>query len=172
MQITLNKTSLWFVPHKQTQMRPVMELKSFHYQMQKQLKPSELTDSISSRSFYDPISFDSLSPMRSNARYKRINELKLVNLAKDLRINNCRKSMFDKFWDVCSNVIDDMTGCDDLRHSSSSNETGEVIVNMAVAISAPDLYEKCCQQAMKDNIAADIYHPSAGLNLNFSQKMP
>ena len=26
---------------------------------------------------------------------------------------------------------------------------------MAIAISAPDLYEKCCQQAMKDNIAAE-----------------
>ena len=54
-------------------------------------------------------------------------------LAKDLHINNCPKSIFDKFWDVCNNLINDITGCNDCRHSAGSKETGEVIVNMAVS---------------------------------------
>ena len=48
-----------------------------------------------------------------------------------------------------------MTGCNDRRHSTGSKDTGEVIVNMAVAISALDLYEKCFQQTIKDNITAE-----------------
>ena len=70
------------------------------------------------------------------------------SLAKDLRVNNARKSKFD-VWDICSKVLEEFTAVNNRRHCPGSEETGEVVGNMAVAISAPSLYQKCKTEALK-----------------------
>ena len=64
-------------------------------------------------------------------------------MAGDLGINNRKKTKFDKFWDIAEDVIKELTAVNDRRHVHSSVSSGEVAVNMAVAISAGDLCEKC-----------------------------
>ena len=64
-------------------------------------------------------------------------------LARDLRINNGKKTKFDKFWDIAKDVIEKWTVVNDRRHAHSSTSSGEVVVNMLVPVSARDLYEKC-----------------------------
>ena len=69
-------------------------------------------------------------------------------LAKDLQVNNARKSKFD-VWDICSKVLDEFTAVNNRRHCPGSEETSEVVGNMAVVISAPSLYQKCKTEALK-----------------------
>ena len=60
------------------------------------------------------------------------------SLIRDLRVNNTRKSKYDKFWDIAKQ-LDELTAVYDRRHSEGFINTGEVAVNMAIAISARDL---------------------------------
>ena len=71
------------------------------------------------------------------------------SLAKDLRVKNARKSKFQVFWGICSKVLEELTAVNDCRHRPGFKETGEGIVNMAVAISAPSLYQKWKTEALK-----------------------
>ena len=71
------------------------------------------------------------------------------DLAKDLRVNNTRKSKFDEFWDICTKILQEFTTVDDCRHCTASQESGDVIVHMSVAISARSLYDKCKETALK-----------------------
>ena len=64
-------------------------------------------------------------------------------LARDLQISNGKKTKFDQFWDIAKDVIEELTVVNDRCHAHGSTSSGEVVVNMAVAISARDLYEKC-----------------------------
>ena len=64
-------------------------------------------------------------------------------LARDLQISNGKKTKFDKFWDIAKDVIEELTVVNDRCHAHGSTSSGELVVNMAVAISARDLYEKC-----------------------------
>ena len=48
-----------------------------------------------------------------------------------------------------------MTAVDDRRHATASAKTGEVVVNMALAITASDLYKKCYQEAEKAGLTAE-----------------
>ena len=68
---------------------------------------------------------------------------------KDLWVINACKSKFDVFWDICSKVLEELTAVNDHRHCPGSEETGEVVVNMAVTISAPTIYQKCETEALK-----------------------
>ena len=71
------------------------------------------------------------------------------SLCRDLRIYNARQSKYDKFWKIAAAKIEGMTAVDDRRHATASIETVDVVVHMALAISAPDLHKKCCQEAEK-----------------------
>lgn len=73
------------------------------------------------------------------------------NFGKDPHINNGRQRRFDKFWDVCEIVIDALTAADDRRH-----ETRDVVVNIALAISTKDLYEKCKTEKIKMLLEEDM----------------
>ena len=42
-----------------------------------------------------------------------------------------------------------------IRHATASMETEDVVVNMALAISTPDLDKKCCQEAQKAGLTAE-----------------
>ena len=80
-----------------------------------------------------------------------------TSLCRDLRINNTRKEKFQKFWDIAKEKISEMTAVDDRRHTQGSTLTGEVVVNMAIAISARDLYNQCKESAFSENLTdADI----------------
>ena len=71
------------------------------------------------------------------------------DLAKGLQVNNTRKSKFDEFWDICSKILQELTAVNNHRHCTASQETGDVIVHMSVAISARSLYNMCKETALK-----------------------
>ena len=71
------------------------------------------------------------------------------DLAKGLQVNNTRKSKFDEFWDICSKILQELTAVNNHRHCTASQETGDVIVHISVAISARSLYDTCKETALK-----------------------
>ena len=60
----------------------------------------------------------------------------------DLRANNGQKPKFDSFWNIVQNEIDEKTSVDDRRHSTATSD-GQIVVNMALALSYRDLYRTC-----------------------------
>ena len=69
------------------------------------------------------------------------------SLCRDLPIYNACKSKYDTFWEIVAAKVEEMTAVDDRRHTTGSVETGE-------AISAPDFYKKCYQEAEKSGLTA------------------
>ena len=63
-------------------------------------------------------------------------------LCRDLRIHNTGKIKYDKFGNIAKLKIDELTAVNDRRHTEGNTEIGEVVVNFAVVISAPDLYKQ------------------------------
>ena len=59
-----------------------------------------------------------------------------------------KKTTFDSFWDIAKNVIEELTAVDDRRSTTS----GKVVVNMAIAISARYLYDKCKNAYLKKQL--------------------
>ena len=53
-----------------------------------------------------------------------------------------KKTKFSKFWDIAKNILDEVTAVDNRHHCEGSQNSGEVVVNMSIAISARDSYEK------------------------------
>lgn len=75
-------------------------------------------------------------------------------MLRDLQVNNGRIPKFDKFWDLVNQKLEEMQAVDDRRHAHS-NEDGLIVTNMAVAISAPDLYKKCKDPAIASGFGED-----------------
>ena len=73
-------------------------------------------------------------------------------LCRDLRINNGKKTKFDSFWDIAKNVMEELTAADDRRHTQGSTTSGKVVVNMAIAITARDLYDMCKNAYLKKQL--------------------
>ena len=48
-------------------------------------------------------------------------------LVKDLRVNNARKEKFNKFWNMASEVIKEITAADNRRHGEA-DESGNTVV--------------------------------------------
>ena len=92
------------------------------------------------------------------------------SLCRDLQIYNARKSKYDKFWEIAAAKIEEMTAVDDRRHAAASIEAGDVVVNMALAISALDLHKKCCQEAEKAGLRAGETPSHSWFNLQFWSK--
>ena len=61
------------------------------------------------------------------------------SLLRDLRVNNTKKTKFNKFWGIAKNILNEIIVVDDRHHCEGSQNTGEVVVNMAIAISVRDL---------------------------------
>ena len=76
------------------------------------------------------------------------------SLCRDLPIYYAPKSKYDTFWEIAASKIKEMTAVNDQRHATVSMKTGDVVVNMAVAISALDLHKKYCQGAEKAGLTA------------------
>ena len=63
-----------------------------------------------------------------------------------------------------------MTAVDEWRHATASMEAGGVVVNMAFAISAPDLHKKYCQEAEKGGLTAKEMPSLSWFKLQFWPK--
>ena len=48
--------------------------------------------------------------------------------------------------------MEELTAVDDRHHTQGSTTSGEVVVNMAIAISARDLYDKCKNAYLKKQL--------------------
>ena len=77
------------------------------------------------------------------------------SLCRDLQIYNAPKSKYDKFWEIAVAKIKEMTTVGNRRHATASMETGDVVVDMALDISSPDLHKKCHQEAQKAGLTAE-----------------
>ena len=64
------------------------------------------------------------------------------NIFRDLRVHNTNKSSFDDFWSAAETTIEDLKAVNDRRHAESAGQ-GNVVVNMALAVSVCDLYGRC-----------------------------
>ena len=67
----------------------------------------------------------------------------------DLRKNNGRPPKFDSFWDIVDCEIREKTAIDDRRHGNCGGE-GDIVTNMALALSYADLYRTCVSKATYD----------------------
>ena len=56
-----------------------------------------------------------------------------------LESKQCKKTKFNEFWDTAKNILDEITAADNRRHCEGYQNTGEVVVNMVIVISARDL---------------------------------
>ena len=92
------------------------------------------------------------------------------SLCRDLQIYNAHKSKYDKFWEIAAAKIEEMAAADGRRHATASIETGDVVVNMALAISALDLHKKCCQEAEKAGLRAGEMPSHSWFKLQFWPK--
>ena len=59
---------------------------------------------------------------------------------------------YDKFWDIAKQQLDELTAVNDRHHTEGFINTGEVVVNMAIVISARDLYEKIKAEGIKQGL--------------------
>ena len=84
------------------------------------------------------------------------------DIAMDLRKNNGAVPKYEKFWGVVAEYTDDRIAVDGRRHSSSSEE-GDIVVNMAKALSYVDLYRTCVDIASSKD--SDIQIPTYQWNL-------
>ena len=87
-------------------------------------------------------------------RYKLILKVADSNVICDLRVHNHRKSSFDMFWKFTEQKIEELTAVNDRRHSETT-ENGNVVVNLALALSVRDLYEKCKVYAIEKGVTEE-----------------
>ena len=71
-----------------------------------------------------------------------------ATLSRDLRVNNCKKTKFEKSWEISKNVIEELTAADDRSPTTS----GDLVVNMVLAIFTVDLYEKCTKAYLENEL--------------------
>ena len=62
------------------------------------------------------------------------------------------------FWHICSTVVEELAAVNDCCHCPGLEETGEVVVNMAVPIPAPFLYQKCKTETLISLSEEKILH--------------
>ena len=93
-----------------------------------------------------------------------------LSLCRDLWIYNACKSKYNKVWEIAAAKVEEMAAVDDQRHATASMETEDVVVNMALAISAPDLDKKCCQEAQKAGLTAEEMPSLSWFKLQFWPK--
>ena len=92
------------------------------------------------------------------------------SLCRDLQIYNAPKSKYDKFWEIAVAKIKEMTAVGNRRHATASMETGDVVVDMALDISSPDLHKKCHQEAEKAGLTAEEMLSLSWFKLQFWPK--
>ena len=75
-----------------------------------------------------------------------------ASIIRDISVNNGRKEAFDTFWEVTENKLEELQAAavDDRHHATETDR--EVVLNMALALSARDLYQQCVDQAKKENL--------------------
>ena len=127
------------------------------------------------RLIYREITGDNSAPdTKQQAEFNLKTQIIMGNLdssiCRSLRIYNARKSKYDKFWEILAAKIEEMTAADDRRHATASIETEDIVVNMALAISGPDLQKKCCQETEKAGLTAEETPSFPGLSCNLAKR--
>ena len=87
-------------------------------------------------------------------RYRLILKVADSNVIRDLRVHNHRKSSFDMFWKFTKQKIEELTAVNDRRHIETT-ENGNVVVNLALALTVRVLYEKCKVYAIQKGVTEE-----------------
>ena len=96
-----------------------------------------------------------------NANSKAIDEwMQLIlktageSILRDLCVNNGQTKYFDAFWDISERKIEELQAAaiDDRQHTQVTKD-GDVVSNLALAISARDLYEQCCKTGREKGLS-------------------
>ena len=76
------------------------------------------------------------------------------SILRDLRVNNGQTKSFDTFWDITERKIEELQAAAvDDRRLAQLKKDGDVVSNIALAISARDLYEQCCKTGGEKGIS-------------------
>ena len=94
-------------------------------------------------------------------RYKLILKVADSNFIHDLCVHNHRKSSFDMFWKFTEQKIEELTAVIDCCHSETT-ENGNVVINLAVALSVTDLYVYAIEKGVTEE--------NIGLGFDFGLK--
>ena len=91
----------------------------------------------------------------------------------DFRINKARKSCFDEFLSVTENKLETLQAAavNDRQHSKHSAD-GDVIVNMAPALSSRDLYDQCKEEVIKSGVKNENIPSYSWFRFQFWPKNP
>ena len=139
--------------------------------MNEKIKASEF------RAIYAELTGDSSET--DNTRLKQVDEcMQLImktadpSILRDLRVNNSRSAKYDIFWSITEKKIEELQAfvVDDRRHGG--NIDSEVITNMALAISARDLYEQCATAAKHDGLTDEDVPSLSWFRFQFWPKNP
>ena len=135
------------------------------------LSPAQL------RSIYSELTGD--WSVNDNIKCQEIDEhmhttIKTVDLGilRDLRINNSRKAKFDNFRDVRSKKTEELQAFTVNDPSHAEAENGEVINNVALAISVRVLYEQCVEAAKASHILDENIPSRSWFRFQFWPKNP
>ena len=114
---------------------------------------------------------DNSQSKQCDERWQTLTKHAETGMLRDLQVNNSRTPKYDKFWDLVNRQLEEMQAVDDRRHSHT-NKDGLVVTNMAVAVSAPDLYKKCKEAAIASGFGEDEIPALLTIKFQFWPKDP
>ena len=76
------------------------------------------------------------------------------SILRNLHVNNGQTKSFDVFWDITERKIEELqpAAMDDSQHAQVTKD-GDVVSNLALAISTRDLYEECCKAGREKGLS-------------------
>ena len=95
------------------------------------------------------------------------------SILRDLHVNICQTKSFDAFWDITERKIEELQAAavDDCRHAQVAKD-GDTVSNLALAISATDLYEQCCKSGKEKGLSDNQLPSLSWLRFQFWPKNP
>ena len=97
---------------------------------------------------------DNANSKAGDERMQLILETADESILRDLRVNNGQTKSFDAFWDIAKRKVEELQAAavDDHRHAQVTKD-GDVVSNLALAISARDLYEQRCKTGREKGLS-------------------
>ena len=95
------------------------------------------------------------------------------SILRDLRVNNGQRKSFDVFWDITERKIEELqpAAVDHRRHAQVTKD-GDVVSNLALAISVRDLYEECCKTGRDKGLSDNQLTSLSWFRFQFWPKNP
>ena len=122
----------------------------------------------------------SLQAIADNANSKAVDgQMQLIlktadeSILRDLHVNICQTKSFDAFWDIAERKIEELQAAavDDCRHAQVAKD-GDTVSNLALAISATDLYEQCCKSGKEKGLSDNQLPSLSWFRFQFWPKNP